>query len=237
MALFFFLTYFWQKNNPLKICAGNSNTQKQQPNQQGCKKIAKFPSNLIKTFPPKVVNFPSVLKKFPINSYVFFTLKAVQMAKFPRNEIPKLPTFSRHANQHTKKRKRKNNYSYMVIFIRHLGMRGKNTADISTNFTFSQLPLDNCSWLQGKLLLLCTRQPQKVCIWHFTSTLVGSDVTSASFAFKWSRACGAMYANTCSGGIRRCANTKLALIVCDVTTKVLVKCRIQPGITGRWYSI
>ena len=53
----------------------------------------------------------------------------------------------------------------------------------------------------------------------------GSDVTYVSFALKWSRRRGATL-NMRSTQIRRGANMEQALILYDITTTVLVKCRI-----------
>ncbi len=57
---------------------------------QGCKKF-EISRESNQSFPPRVVNFPSVLKKFPINSYFFISQGdfSFQMAKFPNNEVPK----------------------------------------------------------------------------------------------------------------------------------------------------
>ncbi len=52
----------------------------------------------------------------------------------------------------------------------------------------------------------------------------GSDVTSASFALKWSRGRGATR-NTRSAQIHSGTNTEQALNLYDITTKVLVKVR------------
>ncbi len=53
----------------------------------------------------------------------------------------------------------------------------------------------------------------------------GSDVKSVSFVFNQLRRHGAMLTQS-SVAIRHGANTEQALILCDLTTKVLVKCHI-----------
>ncbi len=60
----------------------------------------------------------------------------------------------------------------------------------------------------------------------------GSDITSVSFAFNWvGRA--SSHAKMCSAEIRCGANTEQALIFCDVTSKVLLKCRIS-AFRSKW---
>ncbi len=61
---------------------------------------------------------------------------------------------------------------------------------------------------------------------HFTSTLVVA--LHMCLLCVQLITCMWRHANTCSVEIRRGAHTEFALIfVCDITTKVLVKCRID----------
>ncbi len=69
--------------------------------KQKNKKVFSWESNQI-CFQSKSSKFPSVLKRFPISSYVFLYKTSSQtgisllMANFPSNDFPTLPTFSKH---------------------------------------------------------------------------------------------------------------------------------------------